>query len=163
MTPSQGVDAGADPAGSADPKRASHRRDGEPVDAGIFPRRAAEVQRWICSRGGPERSAGLRRLPPAQQTRSRPGKPVARQQIHLPVAQLDERSATNGEAARICRFDSCREDQFNLGKARVEEHRVWAAEARGRSTLPRPKSRLTAVHHRSVLHAKSDMPGSERR
>jgi hypothetical protein len=26
----------------------------------------------------------------------------------------------------------------HLGKARVEEHRVWAAEARGRSTLPRP-------------------------
>ena len=56
---------------------------------------------------------------------------------HLPVAQLDEQRATN---AKACRFDSCREGQFNLGKARVEEQCVCAAEARGRSTLPRPAS-----------------------
>ena len=30
---------------------------------------------------------------------------------------------------------------IQLGKARVEEHRVWAAEVRGRSTLPRPTVR----------------------
>jgi hypothetical protein len=76
---------------------------------------------------------------------------------HLPVAQLDEQRATN---AKACRFDSCREGQFNLGKARVEEHRIWAAEARGRSTLPRPASLPLDTceppdRQREALHRKS--------
>src|SRR3984957_73673 len=46
---------------------------------------------------------------------------------HLPVAQMDERPATNREA---CRFNSCREGQ-SAGVAQQAERRAWDAEAAG--------------------------------
>jgi hypothetical protein len=73
---------------------------------------------------------------------------------NLPVAQLEERPATNREA---CRFDSCREGQFQ-GVAQLAERLLWEQED-GSSSL---STLTTSLPLGSVGRAPSSEGGSPR-